>query len=69
VQYAIDEIYARYGAVWKSRPNVQRQFQKWSWYHPEPGRSFDDIDRLMSGIERGNVEVLAQYRSMTSTPQ
>jgi hypothetical protein len=68
VQYAIDEIYARYGATFPKHPDVQRQFQKFDWYHPKPKLTFDDIDQSMSDIERENVKVLARYRAMTSRP-
>jgi len=63
-RYAIDEIYGRYGGVFKHRRQVQHQFEKLGWYHPEPEPSLDDIDGLMSSIERENVKTLAQYRSM-----
>jgi hypothetical protein len=64
IQYAIDEIYARYGGVFTRQPQIEHQFEKLDWYHPKPERSFDDIDRLMSKIERENVKTLAQYRAM-----
>jgi YARHG domain len=66
VRYAINEIYARYGATFSNHPDVQRQFQKFDWYHPKPKLTFEDIDQSMSDIERENVKVLAQYRAMTS---
>jgi hypothetical protein len=63
VQYAINEIYARYGAVWKTKPDIQHQFEKLDWYQPRPAFTFDQIDGLMSDVERENVKVLAQYRT------
>ena len=62
VRYAINEIYARYGATFPNHPDVQQQFQKFDWYHPKRKLTFDDIDQLMSDIERENVKVLAQRR-------
>jgi hypothetical protein len=73
VRYAINEIYARYGATFPNHPDVQQQFQKFDWYHPEPKLTFEDIDQSMSDFERENVRVLAQYRttawqSLAGTP-
>jgi len=68
VRYAINEIYARYGATFPNHPDVQQQFQKFDWYHPDPKLTFHDIDQSMSDIERENVKVLARYRAMTSQP-
>jgi YARHG domain len=62
VRYAINEVYARYGATFPRTPDVQQQFQKFSWYHPNPGITFETIDQKMSDIERQNVKVLAAYR-------
>jgi hypothetical protein len=60
VQYAINEIYAR--------NHVRHQFQKFDWYQPKPGLTFDDIDQSMSDTERQNLKVLAQSRAMSSRP-
>jgi hypothetical protein len=43
VRYAINEIYARYGATFPNHPDVQRQFQQLDWYKPKPELTFDDI--------------------------
>jgi hypothetical protein len=67
VQYAINEIYARNGATFH-HPDVRQQFQKFDWYQPKPGLTFDDIDQSMSDIERHNLKMLAQYRAMSSQP-
>jgi hypothetical protein len=64
IRYAINEIYARYGATFPNTPDVQRQFQKFSWYHPSAGITFEMIDQKMSDIERQNVKFLAEYREL-----
>jgi hypothetical protein len=66
VRYAINEIYARHGATFPNHPEIQQQFKKFDWYHPDANLSFNDIDQLMSDIERENVKTLAQYRANTS---
>jgi hypothetical protein len=68
VRYAINEVYARHGATFPNHPDIQRQFQRFNWYRPQPNLTFNDIDRLMSDTERENVKVLAQYRMMLSEP-
>ena len=64
MRYAINEVYARYGATFPNVPDIQRQFQKFEWYHPKPGLTFEEVDRLMSNTERQNVEFLAQCREL-----
>jgi hypothetical protein len=62
LRYAINEVYARYGATFPKTPEIQRHFERLSWYHPNPRLSFEDIDRSMTDIERENVKMLALYR-------
>jgi hypothetical protein len=64
IRYAINEVYARYGAMFPNAPHIQRQFQKFEWYHPNPGVTFEEIDRLMSDTERQNVKLLAKCREL-----
>jgi hypothetical protein len=64
LRYAINEVYARYGAPFSDNPDIRRQFQKFSWYHPNPNIGFSDIDQSMSEIEKENIKLLGQYRSM-----
>ena len=64
MRYAINEVYARYGATFPNVPDIQRQFQKFAWYHPNPGLTFEEVDRLMSDTERENVKFLAQCREL-----
>ena len=43
-------------------PEIQRQFTRFDWYHPNPRLSFEDIDQIMSDIESQNVKMMALYR-------
>jgi YARHG domain len=63
VRYSINEVYARYGSSFSNDPDVQREFQKFSWYHPNPKISFSDIDQSMSEVEKQNIKLLGQYRA------
>jgi hypothetical protein len=63
LRYAINEVYARYGATFPQVPEIQRQFLRFDWYHPNPRLSFvEDIDQMMSDIESQNVKMMALYR-------
>lgn len=62
LRYAINEMYARYGAEFLTRPEVRRQFDQFSWYRPQGGLSLDAIEAKFSDIERANLELLAKYR-------
>jgi hypothetical protein len=64
LQYAIDEVYARYGAIFPHRPDNQREFEKCSWYHPNPNLSYEAIDQLMSDVERQNIKFPALCREL-----
>jgi hypothetical protein len=61
LRYAINEVYARYGAAFTNNPDVRRQFQKFDWYQPNTDITFSDIDQSMSEIERENIKLLGQY--------
>ena len=62
LRYAINEMYARYGADFANRPELRRQFEKFSWYRPQSGLSWDEIEVKFSEIERANQELLAKHR-------
>jgi YARHG domain len=64
MRYAINEVYARYGATFPNAPEIQRDFQKLEWYHPNPNLTFDEVDRSMSDTEKQNVKFLAQCREL-----
>jgi hypothetical protein len=63
LRYALNEVYARYGACFPKNPEIQQQFQKFSWYHPNPSITFSDIDQSMSETEKENVKLLGEYRN------
>jgi len=62
LRYAINEMYARYGADFANRPELRRQFEKFSWYRPQSGLSWNEIEAKFSEIERANQELLAKHR-------
>jgi YARHG domain/Gram-negative bacterial TonB protein C-terminal len=64
MRYAINEVYARYGATFPNAPDIQRQFQKFEWYHPKPALTFEEVDRLMSDTEKQNLKFLAHCREL-----
>jgi YARHG domain len=57
----------RHGAAFHDQETHQ-QFRHFTWYHPNSKLTFDDIDELMSEIEKQNVKVLAERRAKLSTP-
>jgi serine/threonine protein kinase len=67
LRYAINEMYARYGATFPNHPEIENQFRRFSWYHPNPGISYDEIDSSMSDIEKENVKLLARYRDQKNS--
>ncbi len=62
LQYAINEMFARHGAEFGNRA-VVKWFAQFPWYKPQPGLSFDDIERAMSELERQNLRFLGEYRT------
>jgi hypothetical protein len=57
LQYAINEMYARYGLVFQNQ-SIQKQFEKFSWYQPNPSITKEDIISQFSLIESNNLELL-----------
>jgi hypothetical protein len=64
LRYAINEAYARYGATFPNTPDIQRQFGRFSWYHPNSELTYESIDQLMTDVERQNVKFLALCREL-----
>ena len=62
VRYALNEMYARDGYEFKRGP-LRHQFQKFSWYHPIPGRTSANIEANFTPIETANQHLLAQRRN------
>lgn len=59
-----DEIYARRGKVFKNKW-LQSYFASMAWYKPNPGFS----DKMLSPIERQNVEILAKYEKKVAAQE
>lgn len=57
VQQAINEIYARYGRVFKNS-QIRAYFQSTEWYIENPSYS----DSYLNDIEKANINLLAKYR-------
>ncbi len=57
VQQAINEIYARYGRVFKNS-QIRAYFQSTEWYIENPSYS----DSYLNDIEKSNINLLAKYR-------
>ena len=67
IRYAINEMYARHGAVFPQK-EIAAVFQTKKWYHPRPDLSFDQIEeREFSEIERFNIKILGEARDLKST--
>lgn len=66
LRYAINEIYARYGLIFKDA-SVQKQFCQRSWYRPRVKRTAPQIEKLMTKTEKSNLKALVQSRSRRAT--
>lgn len=64
LRYAINEVYARHGAEFATKPELRQQFSRYGWYTPRDGASFEEIEQDLSSIERANIETLAKYRNI-----
>ena len=63
LRYAINEVYARYGAPFTSKPELRKQFSQFHWYKPQDV-SYSSIEGQLTATERQNLETLAKYRDM-----
>jgi len=69
LRYAINEMYARHGAVFPQK-EISAVFQTKKWYRPRPDLSFDQIEeREFSEIERVNLKTLGEARNLKSSGQ
>ena len=57
LQYAINEMFARYGFVFQNRA-IQNQFEKFGWYQPKPNCTQKDILAQFSQLEVNNLNLL-----------
>jgi flagellar biosynthesis GTPase FlhF len=62
LRYALNEIYARHGADFATKPELRQVFSNYSWYTPRDGTDYDSIEADFTATERANVETLAKYR-------
>lgn len=61
VRYAINELFARHGASFKT-DFIRKEFEKQSWYSAVPGRSPQNMLGLLTEIEKRNLKVLGDRR-------
>lgn len=66
LQYAINEMFARFGMTFKDR-ELQAQFEGKSWYSPNDRWKPDQIERAMTARERQNLAILTAERSARSS--
>lgn len=62
LQYAINEIFARHGAVFPNKKNQDYYEQFW-WYKPKPGFTLDQIEAALPDVERHNVRIMGEARN------
>lgn len=67
VQFAIDEIYGRYGAEFGNQ-KTQAWADHQPWYHRVPGRTTDAAEQLFTDNEKFNIEILAARRDALRAP-
>jgi|GEM_PF-6249038 len=60
-RYAINEIYARHGYVFRTG-YIQHVFNQKSWYVPDAAKTIPQIEREFSEIERSNNVLLANAK-------
>ena len=62
IQLAINEIYAKNGYDFASKPSIQEYFLQKSWYHPTVSTA-EEAQANFSDVEKYNVNFLAQHRT------
>lgn len=65
IRYAINELFARHGA-WFETDEIRDAFNRFSWYQPEKGISFDEIELRFSEIEKLNLRILSERRKQAA---
>ena len=66
VRTEINSVYARYGVDFPNR-ELQSWADKQPGYKRIPGRTFDDVDLLLDGNDRSNIELLAARRTQINS--
>jgi hypothetical protein len=61
LRYAINEMYARRGVVFKN-VEIAKSFTNKEWFKPRPGVSFEEIEKEFSAIEADNLKLLGKER-------
>jgi hypothetical protein len=61
LRYAINEMYARRGAVFKNA-EIAKSFTSKEWFKPRPGVTFQEIEAEFSNIEADNLRLLGKER-------
>lgn len=64
LQYAINEMFARHGAVFDNK-KLSTWFHQFAWYRPQPGITFNQIEAALPDIERQNVKIVAYARMVS----
>ena len=65
VRYAINEMYARRGAVFKNA-EISKSFANKEWFKPRPEVNFEEIEKEFSAIEADNLKLLGKERDRKS---
>jgi hypothetical protein len=70
LKYAINEMFARYGTDFVLDERLTHYFEKFLWYHPQPGRDNIEAFKLFTPLERENLLLLSYFRDLwsASTP-
>lgn len=59
LQLMRNEIYARYGYVFKAGGTMHAHFSKQEWYQPQ----YTDVNKFLTELERANIQVIQQAES------
>jgi TonB family protein len=68
IRYAINEMYARYGLVFRDK-QIQRNFERTKWYSPQTSLTPAQIEERFTPVERANLELLGQARERLTAKQ
>lgn len=61
LRYAINEMFARHGADFRTR-EIKQHFERFPWYRSRPGLTYDQIEAGFSNLEKENLKVLGAAR-------
>ena len=67
IRYAINEMYARHGAVFQ-KPELAKMFAAKSWYKPRPGINLQQIEQEFTTVEADNLKLLGKERDQKAAP-